>query len=72
MLNRRDEGGEWMKIHYQNIRGEEKFLERVLHIQNINNESLEITFENGKNATIRVAGVEGIYDEKLEKEVDGE
>ncbi|MFA5307690.1 MAG: hypothetical protein WC365_09635 [Candidatus Babeliales bacterium] len=60
-----------MKIHYQNIRGEEKFLDSVIHIQNVDNETLEITFSNGRTATLMVAGVEGIYDETIEKEAKG-
>ena len=51
-----------MKIHYQNIHSEEKFIDNVLHIQNIDNEHFEVLLSGGKTLIIRVAGIEGIYD----------
>jgi hypothetical protein len=53
-----------MKIHYQNIRKEERFIENVVHIQNLDNEIFEVLLENGKTLTLRVEGIEGIYADK--------
>jgi predicted transcriptional regulator len=50
-----------MKIHYQNIHKEERFIENVIHIQNLDNEIFEALLENGKTLTLRVEGIEGIY-----------
>jgi hypothetical protein len=53
-----------MKIHYQNIHKEEKFIDNVVHIQNLDNEIFEVLLENGKTLTLRVEGIEGIYADK--------
>jgi len=59
-----------MKIHYQNIHGKEKFIDNVIHIQNIDNEKFEVLLNSEKTLTIRVSGIEGIYDNLLrQKEV---
>jgi hypothetical protein len=54
-----------MIVHYQNRSGDEKFIKGVIHLQNIDNERLEALLENEKTIILRIAGIEGIFDEKL-------
>ena len=57
-----------MKIHYQNSRGEERFIDGVMHLQNVDDEHFTALMENGKELTLRVAGIEGIVDSSVLKE----
>ena len=57
-----------MKIHYQNSRGEERFIDGVLHLQNIDNERFTALLESGKELTLSVAGIEGVADSAVLKE----
>ena len=51
-----------MKIHYQTKNGEEKFLDNVIHLQNVDNEHLIVTFANGNEITLNICGLEGVFD----------
>ena len=48
-----------MKIHYQNSRGEERFIDGVVHLQNVDNEHLTALLENGKELTLHIRGKDG-------------
>lgn len=50
-----------MTIHYQNAQGEERFIKDVIHIQNINNEDIEVYCESGKTLNMKWYRVEGVY-----------
>ena len=54
-----------MKIHYQNSREEERFIDGVVHLQNVDNEHLTALLENGKELTLNIRGVEGIVDSSV-------
>jgi hypothetical protein len=49
-------------IHYQNVKGEGKFIKDVLHLQNVDDVMFEALLTNGKTLYLRVSGIEGIYD----------
>jgi len=55
--------GEDMKIHYQNKNGEEKFIDNVVHLQNLDNETFEALLSNQKVIYLKVSRIEGIYNE---------
>ena len=58
-----------MKIHYLNLKGDQRFIDGVIHLQNVENEHFTALMENGKELTLRVSGIEGIVDSSvLEKE----
>ena len=58
-----------MKIHYLNLKGEQRFIDGIIHLQNVDNEHFTALMENGKELTLRVSGIEGIVDSSvLEKE----
>ena len=57
-----------MKIHYQNSRGEERFIDGVLHLQNVDNVRFTALLESGKELTLSVAGIEGVVDSAVLKE----
>lgn len=61
-----------MKIHYQNSRGEEQFIDGVMHLQNVDDEHFTALMKNGKELTLRVAGIEGIVDSSVLKEEETE
>jgi hypothetical protein len=52
-----------MTIHYQNAQHEEKFINNIVHVQNLDNETFEALLENGKTLTLRAERIEGIYKE---------
>lgn len=57
-----------MKIHYLNAAGEEKMIDGVVHLQNVDNETFIATIEGGKELTLRVSRIEGVADmDMLEK-----
>ena len=57
-----------MKIHYQNSRKEERFIDGVIHLQNVDDEHFNALMENGKELTLRVSGIEGIVDSSVLQE----
>lgn len=58
-----------MKIHYLNAKGQEKFIDGVVHLQNIDNYTFRALMRDGAELTLRVSGIEGIVDmTELEKE----
>ncbi|MBR4079028.1 MAG: hypothetical protein IKK29_02350 [Christensenellaceae bacterium] len=60
--------GGHMKIHYLNAAGEEKMIDGVVHLQNVDNETFIATIEGGKELTLRVSRIEGVADmDMLEK-----
>lgn len=61
-----------MKVHYQNIHGNEVFIDGVLHLQNVDNEYFTALMENGSELTLRVSGIEGIVDSTVLKEEEEE
>lgn len=51
-----------MVIHYLNSKGEEKLINGVIHLQNVDN-SIFIAFtESGAELKLRISGIKGIYD----------
>ena len=54
-----------MKIHYQNSKGEERFIDGVIHLQNVDDEHLTALFENGKELTLNIRGIEGVVDSSV-------
>ena len=63
-----------MKIHYLNAKGEEIFIDNVVHLQNIDNYTWEATTKSGKELILKTERIEGIIDLDLAKraEVTGE
>ena len=57
-----------MKIHYQNALGLERFIDGVVHLQNVDNEHFTALMEDGRELTLRVSGIEGILDSSVLKE----
>lgn len=57
-----------MKIHYQNLSGDERFIDGVIHLQNMDNEHFMALMENGKELKLRISGIEGIVDSSVIKE----
>lgn len=55
-----------MKIHYLNGKGEEVFLTNIMHIQNVDNGIFIAVLRNGKELTLSIDRIEGIYQEKYE------
>lgn len=60
-----------MKIHYLNAKGEETFLDGIMHLQNIDNCTWIAATKSGKELTLKTERIEGIADmhiiEKQEK-----
>lgn len=54
-----------MKIHYLNNKGEEVFINKIIHLQNVNNNVFIALTESGKELTLAVSRIEGIADSKL-------
>ena len=54
-----------MKIHYLNNKGEEVFINKIIHLQNVNNNVFIALTESGKELTLAVSQIEGIADSKL-------
>lgn len=50
-----------MIIHYINSKGEEKFINGVVHLQNADNTIFIASTVSGTELKLRVAGIEGIY-----------
>lgn len=51
-----------MKIHYLNSKGEEVFLDEVIHLQNVDNLTWIATTKSGKELTLLTERIEGIAD----------
>ncbi len=54
-----------MKIHYLNLKGQEQFIDGVIHLQNVDDEHFTALMENGKEHKLRVSGIEGIVDSSV-------
>lgn len=54
-----------MKVHYMNGMNEEKFIDNVAHLQNVDNNIFIATLTNGKDLTLCVNRIEGIADTTL-------
>lgn len=50
-----------MKIHYLNRDGKEKFLTNIIHLQNIDDKTFIATLKDGKEYSLKVSRIEGIY-----------
>lgn len=51
-----------MKIHYHNAKGEETFIDDVIHLQNVDNYTWVALLKGGKELTLRTDRIEGIAD----------
>lgn len=59
-----------MRIHYLNAKGEEVFIDNVIHLQNVDNYTWIATTKRGKGLTLRTDHIEGIADiHELEESV---
>lgn len=54
-----------MKIHYLNSKGEEVFINKIIHLQNVDNNVFVATTEGGRELTLAVSHIEGVADSKL-------
>ena len=50
-----------MIVHYLNSKGEEKFIDGVVHLQNVDNSIFIASMESGGELKLRISGIEGIY-----------
>lgn len=50
-----------MKIHYLNRDGKERFLNNIIHLQNIDDENFLATLNDGTEYMLKVSRIEGIY-----------
>lgn len=50
-----------MTIHYQNGKGEEIFISGVIHLQNVDDRIFIANTKNGKELTLLVERIEGVY-----------
>ena len=50
-----------MEIDYLNYKGEREVIRGVSHLQNIDNERFVALFNNGKERTLRIGRIEGIW-----------
>ena len=57
-----------MKIHYCNGKGQERFIDGVIHLQNVDNEHFTALMENGCELTLRADRIEGICDSSVIEE----
>ncbi len=53
-----------MKIHYLNNAGDEVFLTNIIYLQNVDNNVFIALLKNGKELTLFVDKIEGIYSEE--------
>ena len=60
-----------MKIHYLNLQGEQTFIDKVIHLQNVDNEHFLALLDSGKELSLRVGGIEGIVDSSVIEEERG-
>ena len=51
-----------MRIHYLNAKGEEVFIDNVIHLQNVDNYTWTATTKSGKELTLKTDRIEGIAD----------
>jgi hypothetical protein len=54
-----------MKIHYLNSNKEEKFLDNIMHLQNVDNRTWDALTKDGKELTLLTERIEGIADTGL-------
>lgn len=50
-----------MKVHYLNRDGKERFLNNIIHLQNIDDENFLATLNDGTEYNLKVSRIEGIY-----------
>ena len=58
-----------MKVHYLNGKGEEVFLDGIIHLQNVDNYTWVATTKSGKELTLKTDRIEGIADTEALKEL---
>lgn len=58
-----------MKVHYLNGKGEEVFLDGIIHLQNVDNYTWVATTKNGKELTLKTDRIEGVADMEELKEI---
>lgn len=58
-----------MKVHYLNGKGEEMFLDGIIHLQNVDNCTWVATTKNGKELTLKTDRIEGVADTEELKEL---
>ena len=58
-----------MKVHYLNRKGEEVFLDGIIHLQNVDNYTWVATTKSGKELTLKTDRIEGIADTEALKEL---
>lgn len=51
-----------MKIHYLNLKGEEKMLDGIVHLQNVDNQTFHALTKSGRELSLHVDRIEGIAD----------
>lgn len=61
-----------MKIHYLNAKGEEVFIDNIMHLQNVDNYTWIAATKSGKELTLRTERIEGIADMSILKELQNE
>lgn len=55
-----------MTVHYENAKGEEKFIKNVLHLQNIDNDTWAALLADGQTElTLLTTRIEAIIDDKI-------
>lgn len=57
-----------MTVMYQNSSGKGTKITGIVHLQNIDNCHFIALLENGRELTLRVSGIEGIYYENIKEE----
>lgn len=60
-----------MKIHYLNAKGEEVFLDGIMHLQNVDNYTWIAATKSGKELTLKTERIEGIADMHLIEKQEG-
>lgn len=61
-----------MKIHYLNAKGEEVFIDNIMHLQNVDNYTWVAATKSGKELTLRTERIEGIADMGILEELQNE
>ena len=58
-----------MKVHYLNRKGEEVFLDGIIHLQNVDNYTWVATTKSGKELTLKTDRIDCIADTEALKEL---
>ena len=62
-----------MKIHYLNAKGDEKFIDNIMHLQNVDNYTWIATTKSGKELTLKTERIEAIVDmNEINKDIKNE